>query len=411
MTKNKKRIVYVTSYAPYGPREFWAIEEVLALNIAGLDVFIIPRSWPGLLFHSKAKKILSKTINSPYFNFAILISFIKFFLSSPILTFKLAFWLVDQSDSFYSFLTGIYVLPKAIYLSHKLKKIGITHIHAFSTVSSVIFLAYVLANTNNIKWSYTIHASNILGEKYRRSSFSHMRSASFVRLNSLQGKKEYIKKFGENFLYKAHVSYLGVNYPNYLRSRVQKENFDHFNFVSVGALMPYKGYIYTIRAVRILGDKGVKNFTLRIYGDGPEEKFLKSQVQKNNLSKFIIFMGKIDNQDLLNLYRSNLVDIYIQSSDDEDGVPEAVPIGIMEAMSFSIPVIATNNGGIPEIFSRNSSCLIRQRDSTVLANRIQMLIGNKILRRKIGEQGRAIISKKFNIDRNSHNLKELFKSN
>jgi len=48
----------------------------------------------------------------------------------------------------------------------------------------------------------------------------------------------------------------------------------------------------------------------------------------------------LPHNDVLNYYASNPVDVFINTSSSE-----GLPVSIMEAMSFGIPVIATNVGG------------------------------------------------------------------
>jgi glycosyltransferase involved in cell wall biosynthesis len=52
-------------------------------------------------------------------------------------------------------------------------------------------------------------------------------------------------------------------------------------------------------------------------------------------------------------YSINTVDLFINVSSSE-----GVPVSIMEAMSFGIPVIATAVGGTPEIVSEKTGWLI-----------------------------------------------------
>jgi len=81
------------------------------------------------------------------------------------------------------------------------------------------------------------------------------------------------------------------------------------------------------------------------FGDGPlstELYDLAERILPPNISWK--FMGHIPNQELLQWYRENPVSVFINVSETE-----GIPVSIMEAMSFGIPVIATNVGGTGEI--------------------------------------------------------------
>ena len=81
------------------------------------------------------------------------------------------------------------------------------------------------------------------------------------------------------------------------------------------------------------------------FGGGEGEKDIKLLAEKklgSNISYDI--KGKIDNKTVLEYYKNNIIDIFINLS-----TSEGIPVSIMEAISFGIPCIATNVGGTGEI--------------------------------------------------------------
>jgi colanic acid/amylovoran biosynthesis glycosyltransferase len=89
------------------------------------------------------------------------------------------------------------------------------------------------------------------------------------------------------------------------------------------------------------------------FGSGP----LKSMIEKISakLPENIKWRlaGAIDHEELMNHYRTSTIDLFINVSSSE-----GVPVSVMEAMSFGIPVIATNVGGTSEIVSEKTGLLI-----------------------------------------------------
>jgi len=65
------------------------------------------------------------------------------------------------------------------------------------------------------------------------------------------------------------------------------------------------------------------------------------------------FTGQKKNKEILKFYAENYIDIFINLS-----TTEGLPVSIMEAMSYGIPVIATNVGGTSEIVDNESGILI-----------------------------------------------------
>lgn len=81
------------------------------------------------------------------------------------------------------------------------------------------------------------------------------------------------------------------------------------------------------------------------FGDGPLRDELRLRVEQARIDGVHVELrGAVDNEDLLAFYATNRVDVFLNVS-----ASEGVPVSIMEAMSFGIPVIATRVGGTPEI--------------------------------------------------------------
>jgi glycosyltransferase involved in cell wall biosynthesis len=80
----------------------------------------------------------------------------------------------------------------------------------------------------------------------------------------------------------------------------------------------------------------------------------------------------------------------------------------MEAMSYEIPVIATDCGGTKELVDGQSGILVNQKDSEALKNAICKLINNYDYRSEIGTNGRNKIKQDFDTKKNAKELIELF---
>jgi glycosyltransferase involved in cell wall biosynthesis len=63
--------------------------------------------------------------------------------------------------------------------------------------------------------------------------------------------------------------------------------------------------------------------------------------------------GFVDNKNLIKFYQSQPVDLFLNVS-----ASEGLPVSIMEALSFGIPVIATDVGGTSELVNENNGQLI-----------------------------------------------------
>jgi len=88
---------------------------------------------------------------------------------------------------------------------------------------------------------------------------------------------------------------------------------------------------------------------------------------KSKKNVMYLITGEISNNEILNEYRKNYYDIFISVSETE-----GLPVSIMEAISFGIPIIATDVGGTNEIVKNNVNGWLINKDFDVkdLANKI-----------------------------------------
>jgi glycosyltransferase involved in cell wall biosynthesis len=92
-------------------------------------------------------------------------------------------------------------------------------------------------------------------------------------------------------------------------------------------------------------------------GDGKKRKELDRKTQKSLPGNAAArFMGHLPNEEVLQYYRNNPVDVFINLSLTEGGAP----VSIMEAISCGIPVVATRVGGNPEIVSDRNGILLSE---------------------------------------------------
>ena len=97
-------------------------------------------------------------------------------------------------------------------------------------------------------------------------------------------------------------------------------------------------------------------------------------------------------------------DIFVCPSDTE-GLSNV----ILEAMAFSIPVIATNVGGNPEIVvHEKNGLLVPPKDSSALANAVKMLISEPDRRMRYGRSGFDTVTKAFTFEMRTLKIQELY---
>jgi len=400
-----KKIVFITSSFPYGKSEVWAINEINSLMSLGNEITIIPRSGQGKIINQDAIKFSANLIDLPYINFKIFIFFLWSIVFNPLKFLKLLIGIVKQSNTIIDFIKAIIVMPKSIFSAKLLSSKEINHVHSLSTTSAAV-MAYIISSNLEVPWSYTLHSSSVLNSKYKRSFLFQSQSASKCRTISKIIANDLSNFIGPSLSKKVSTVHLGVDTQGYIK---EKSNINDPLIIATPAeLKEHKGHVYAIEAARKLIDMGINNFKWYFFGSGPLLNELEEKVIELNLSNHCYFLGNIDHQELLNKYKLHEVDIVISSSISIPDVFEGIPVSLMEAMSYGIPVIATNSGGTNELVNGESGILVKQNDAEALSNAIIDLLKKPEYRTKMSKNGRNKIKQDFDTMKNAEDLTKLF---
>ncbi len=400
-----KRIAYITVKAPFGTQETFILTELLALKDRGADILILPRDRSDELFHKEAEPLIKDTLSTPWFDVYIARDFISFICRKPLSFIKIVYNIAFKARNIRIALKNLIVFPKAVSLSEDIKKASISHIHAHwaSTPST---MAYIISGITGIPWSFTAHRGDIAENNIIKKKCA---SASFVRAIDEKGRKDLMEIAGDSDLQgKILTLHMGVEVPGKIRKPgISREVF---TILCPANFVPKKGHRYLFESCKILSDRGVK-FECLISGDGPLGDELKSMVEEFPVGRNIRFSGRLPHEQLLGLYAEGRVDaVVLPSIVTGDDVREGIPVALMEAMSYGIPVISTRTGGIPELLGDGGGIMVEQKDAESLAGAIEKLINDPDYYALTGMQGRKKIERDFNVSLISKRLLELFSS-
>lgn len=133
------------------------------------------------------------------------------------------------------------------------------------------------------------------------------------------------------------------------------------------------------------------NWKLLLIGKGPNENLIRNKVKDLKLNSRVSFLGERD--DVAKLLHES--DVFVLSTNWE-----GLPLSIIEAMRSSLPVIATDVGGVSELIENGcSGYLVPHKDADELRRKIQYVLSNSELRLEVGQQARARYSEKFTFDK------------
>jgi glycosyltransferase involved in cell wall biosynthesis len=177
---------------------------------------------------------------------------------------------------------------------------------------------------------------------------------------------------------------------------------NEFVFGSVGRLAKTKGHEYLLKAFSLIRRKSPDTKVV-IIGDGPLRKELEEQARELGITQHVVFAGfRSDVPELLPGF-----DVFVLPS-----IAEGLSLALLEAMASKLPVIASDVGGIPEVFGdEDIGRLIPSKDIPALANAMLEICSldqkNKLL---LGENARKRIENEFNIDFMCRKLVGLYES-
>ena len=112
-----------------------------------------------------------------------------------------------------------------------------------------------------------------------------------------------------------------------------------------------------------------------VAGDGELKEELTKLSHELSVDELVDFVGNLRRDELFQLYKSGAVDIFVLPSVDlGGGLHEGVPVSLMEAMSFGIPVVSTKTGSIEELILPEVNLTVNDKSANDLAALIESLI-------------------------------------
>ena len=180
------------------------------------------------------------------------------------------------------------------------------------------------------------------------------------RLNAVFFISEDGKKYAQEVLGLHEKTFFVSRLGTFNRDDLLKPgNFaDTLQLVSCSLLLPVKRVGLIIDALSLIHNIRIK---WSHFGDGIMMNQLKEYAQKliSNQNIQFEFKGQTSNEDILKYYSDGQFDLLINVSQSE-----GLPVSIMEALSYKIPVIATGVGGTPEIVKDGYNGFLLSADAT-----------------------------------------------
>jgi len=283
------------------------------------------------------------------------------------------------------------VVPQAIAalaLAHRVSGRGLTHIHVHMAHAATTVGMYA-ASALNLPFSFTGHAADIFRERgLLRQKLSR---AAFVACISNWHRAWYAQIYprpDDDY----PVIRCGVDVPT---APADPGKSDSLRIVSLGRMVPKKGFDALVDAVRELHDRNVPVHAT-IAGDGPELANLKALAK----SLPVDFPGPIDNRAVPALLAG--ADVFaLPCRISTDGDRDGIPVVLMEAMAHGVCCVSGDLPTIRELIeNHHSGLLIPPGDAGALSEALAALAGDPTLRARLAENGRLRVKEEFSSTEN-----------
>lgn len=279
-------------------------------------------------------------------------------------------------------------LPAAWHVGKRLRKTGADVIHGHGAKGGAYArLAYA---GKAVVRAYTPHGGSLLLDHHSLSGRAYMR---MERVLMPRGNLYLFESAFSADVFRAEVG----TPPGLVRiipNGVGKAEFepvtaaaDATDLVFIGELRAVKGIDTLLHAVALLHRNGFPA-AVTLIGDGPDAAALRAHVASLSLDAVVRFLPAMPMRQALT--RGKLVVIPSRA--------ESMPYVVLEIAAAGRPMIATNVGGIPEIYGELSHLLVPPGDSPALAEAIRRCLADPAASAANAELLRARIAAGFSVD-------------
>lgn len=389
---NKKRIAFLCNYFPLVSETFIRLQIDYFVK-KGYEVDIYPVHL--LLDHPLLKNYknvfgfssdLARLVSFPYY-------FLRYFLFSPLALIRSLSVRRhgDSARNFKLFYISVFIIARGKY--------DILMCHFGNTGNIGAFIKKCI--DPNIRLICMFHGVDIrAGIQEGGSIYSDLFAEANEILSISSYNQRHLERFGAPNI-RHHA--VGVDVAVCKKTDRVKLPGAPVHILTVARLVWEKGYKHAFDAVKLLKETYAQHpFVYHVIGDGPLRDELRQYVREKGLSDVVIFEGELFGEEVHKHYRD--ADLFLLPS-----IAEALPVVVMEAQAYEIPVVATDVGSVhEEIDDGRTGFLVPPGNSGEIAKKIDWLLRHREEWADMGKKGREKMKKEFNISRLNMELEDIF---
>ncbi|HUF99185.1 MAG TPA: glycosyltransferase family 4 protein [Ilumatobacter sp.] len=284
-------------------------------------------------------------------------------------------------------------------IARRVREQGVQHLHAHWGTHSAL-LAHLTSLLTGATYSVTLHAHDM---HVQRSMLRQKLEAATAVVTISKHNAYLLRELYPSIVDRLEIVHCGVDTSKTIPRGASALN-DPLRVVCVAGLRPFKGHRHLIHALAELGARG-RSVTCDLVGDGPIRQELEAQSTTD-----VTFHGALDVDSAMTLVSH--ADVFVMPSIEmANGRRDGIPVALMEAMAIGVPVIASDVSGIPELVRHEiTGLLVPPCDPTAIADAIERIIDDDLLRRRLTIAGRRLVERRFDISASGAAMTELFEN-
>ncbi|WP_394886697.1 glycosyltransferase family 4 protein [Clostridium butyricum] len=330
-----------------------------------------------------------------------------------------------------SFLNNNFEDVNITYVPTHIENVGKMYKILFFIKSLIIIVKNLIINDVNI---VHIHLSErgsffrklivvLICKVFGKKVIIHLHGADFKEFyNNNKYLQRVIKKM---FLIADSVIVLGTSWNDFIKGidqsintiiirnsveiREEKVNYDgiNINILFLAVIIKRKGIFDFVKvASNIINDNELKKYNLKfiVAGSGKDEKEVKKYIKDGNLQSYFRLEGWVSGEKKIEIIKK--CQLFVLPSYNE-----GLPLSILEAMSYGLPVISTTVGSIDEVVIDNlNGYTVKPGDINKIQEKIKMCIKDSELWKTLSTNSKKIIQNEYGISVYLKKIEELYSS-
>lgn len=201
------------------------------------------------------------------------------------------------------------------------------------------------------------------------------------------------------------ITPFGVDIDKFKPEKKVRDQKDELVIGTIKTLEEKYGIEYLIKAFQIVKSRNRDiKIKLKIAGKGSKEKELKNLCKELNIEDDVEFLGFVNPSDVPNIFNSFDIAVFPSVLDSE-----SFGVAAVEAEACGIPIIVSDVGGLMESTKPGySSFVVKRRDSSDLAEKLEKLLLDNELRRNMGGNARSFVEEKYNYIDNFNYINSIY---